>query len=177
MAQLPFAGMHTVEKLRVLESYLVAYQRVMKNTSFETIFFDAFAGTGDIPIEELGGLFQDVEEVDPFLEGSARRALAVKPPFAKYIFVERSKRKAAVLQSLKSEFAHLSKRIQIERADANVAVERFCTDINWQRTRAVMFLDPFGNQVGWNTIEAIARTRGIDLWYLFPAHLGINRQI
>jgi three-Cys-motif partner protein len=169
--------MHTVEKLRVLENYLAAYQRVMKNTAFETIFFDAFAGTGEIPVEESGGLFQDVEEADPFIEGSARRALGVNPPFTKYIFVERSRRKAALLQALKSEFAYLSPRIQVERADANIAVERFCSSTNWKQARAVMFLDPFGNQVGWNTIEAIARTRAIDLWYLFPAHLGINRQI
>ncbi len=177
MAQLPFAGMHTVEKLRVLESYLAAYQRVLKNTNFKTVFFDAFAGTGEIPIVEPGGLFQDVEEVDPFVEGSARRALGIKPPFLQYIFVERSRRKAALLQNLKIDFPHLSARIHIERADANVAVDEFCKKTDWKRTRAVMFLDPFGNQVGWNTIQAIAETRAIDLWYLFPAHLGINRQI
>jgi three-Cys-motif partner protein len=177
MAQLPFAGLHTVEKLKVLESYLAAYQKVLKNTGFTTVFFDAFAGTGEIPIEEAGGLFQDVEEAEPFIEGSARRALGIKPPFTKYIFVERSKRKAASLERLKTEFRHLASRIHVEQADANVAVERFCANGDWKRTRSVMFLDPFGNQVGWNTIEAIARTRGIDLWYLFPAHLGINRQI
>ena len=177
MAQLPFAGMHTVEKLKVLESYLSAYQKVLKNRNFETIFFDAFAGTGEIPIDEPGGLFQNVEEAEPFIEGSARRALGVKPPFSRYILVERSRRKAALLQKLKTDFPHLSARIHIERADANIAVEEFCKKTDWRRTRAVMFLDPFGNQVGWSTIQAIARTRAIDLWYLFPAHLGINRQI
>jgi three-Cys-motif partner protein len=177
MAQLPFAGMHTVEKLKVLENYLAAYQKVLKNTNFETVFFDAFAGTGEIPIDEVGGLFQDVEEADPFIEGSAKRALGVKPPFSRYIFVEQNRRKASLLQNLKSDFPHLSARIHVERADANIAVEEFCKKTDWTRSRSVMFLDPFGNQVGWNTIEAIARTRAIDLWYLFPAHLGINRQI
>jgi three-Cys-motif partner protein len=177
MAQLPFGGSHTVEKLKVLGNYLAAYQKVLKNTNFETVFFDAFAGTGEIPIDESGGLFQDVEEVDPFIEGSSRRALGIKPPFSRYVFVERSRRKAALLQKLKTDFPHLSARIHIERADANIAVEQFCKRTDWRRTRAVMFLDPFGNQVDWNTIQAIARTRAIDLWYLFPAHLGINRQI
>src|SRR5580658_5148660 len=115
MAQLPFAGMHTVEKLQVLERYLAAYQKVLKNTNFGTVFFDAFAGTGEIPIDEPGGLFQDVEEADPFIEGSAKRALGIKPPFSRYIFVERSKRKAALLQKLKADFPHLSARIHIER--------------------------------------------------------------
>jgi len=177
MAQLPFAGMHTVEKLKVLENYLAAYQKVLKNTNFTTVFFDAFAGTGEIPIEESGGLFQDVEEAEPFIEGSARRALSVRPPFSQYIFVERSRRKATLLEGLRTDFPHLSNRIQVERADANIAVDEFCNRTDWRRTRAVMFLDPFGNQVGWSTIESIAKTRAVDLWYLFPAHLGINRQI
>lgn len=43
--------------------------------------------------------------------------------------------------------------------------------------RAVIFLDPFGNQVRWTTIEAIAATSNVDLWYLFPAGLGVVRQI
>jgi three-Cys-motif partner protein len=177
VAQLPFAGMHTLEKLKVLENYLSAYQKVLKNTRFETVFFDAFAGTGEIPIESDEGLFQDVEEAEPFIEGSARRALSVKPPFARYIFVERSKKKAELLRKLKTDFSHLSARIHIERADANITVEEFCRVTDWKRARAVMFLDPFGNQVDWNTLVAVAKTQAIDLWYLFPAHLGINRQI
>jgi three-Cys-motif partner protein len=177
MAQLPFGGLHTQEKLHVLQQYLAAYQKILKNTSFQTVFFDAFAGTGEIPTEEIGGLFQDVEEAQPFIEGSARRALSITPPFARYVFVEKSRRKVRQLEVLKAEFPHLSQRISIEKSDANIAVENFCAKEDWKRTRAVMFLDPFGNQVGWNTVEAIAQTCAIDLWYLFPAHLGINRQI
>jgi three-Cys-motif partner protein len=87
------------------------------------------------------------------------------------------RRKVASLAALKAEFPHLSPRIHVEQGDANVAVERFCAETDWKRTRAVMFLDPFGNQVGWKSLEAIARTGAIDLWYLFPAGLGVNRQI
>jgi three-Cys-motif partner protein len=31
--------------------------------------------------------------------------------------------------------------------------------------------------VEWGTIETVAGTEGIDLWYLFPAGLGVHRQI
>lgn len=177
MSQLPFGGMHTEEKLRVLEKYLSAYQTVLKKSRLDTIFFDAFAGTGEIPAADIRGLFQDVEEADPFIEGSARRALGITPPFSKYVFVERSRRKVASLAALKAEYPQLSPRIRVEQGDANVAVEQFCANTDWKRTRAVMFLDPFGNQVGWKSLEAIARTEAIDLWYLFPAGLGVNRQI
>ncbi len=177
MSQMSFGGMHTEEKLQVLEKYLAAYQRVLKNTRLSTIFFDAFAGTGEIPVEQTGGLFQDVEEAEPFIEGSARRALGVDPPFNRYIFVEKSKRKTIRLEALKVDFPKLANRITIEQADANVAIQQFCRSTDWKRNRAVLFLDPFGNQVGWNALEVIAGTNAIDLWYLFPAHLGINRQI
>ena len=41
----------------------------------------------------------------------------------------------------------------------------------------MLFLDPYGMQVDWTTIQAIARTRAIDLWYLVPAGIGIGRLI
>jgi three-Cys-motif partner protein len=177
VAQLPFGGSHTEEKLRVLERYLAAYQKVLKNKQLTTVFFDAFAGTGEFPIEEPGGLLEDIEDAQPFIDGSARRALGVKPPFDHYVFVEKSKSKAALLEVLKRDFGYLAPRIQVHRADANKAIEKFCQDTDWRRTRAVMFLDPFGNQVEWSTLKVIAATNAIDLWYLFPAHLGVNRQI
>ena len=31
-----------------------------------------------------------------------------------------------------------------------------------------MFLDPFATQVNWSTVEAVAETRKIDCWILFP---------
>ena len=177
MAQLPFGGTHTVEKLAVLQNYLGAYQRVLGKTTFLTIFFDAFAGTGQIPVDDPGTLFEDVEEAQPFIEGSARRALSITPPFGRYVFVEKSRQKAALLDRLKVEFPLLAGRIEVEHKDANLAVGEFCCTTNWRKNRAVMFLDPFGNQVDWSTLEKIAATRAIDLWYLFPAHLGVNRQI
>jgi three-Cys-motif partner protein len=40
-----------------------------------------------------------------------------------------------------------------------------------------VLLDPFGSQVAWDTVEAVAATRALDLWYLFPAGLSVFRQI
>jgi three-Cys-motif partner protein len=39
----------------------------------------------------------------------------------------------------------------------------------------VLFLDPYGMQVEWQTLEAIAKTQAIDLWVLFPFGIGVNR--
>ena len=43
--------------------------------------------------------------------------------------------------------------------------------------RALMFLDPFGNQVNFETLKTIADTKKIDLFYLFPSWWGVVRQV
>jgi three-Cys-motif partner protein len=64
---------------------------------------------------------------------------------------------------------HLANRIQFLHGDANNEVARLCKNTVWKNeTRALIFLDPFGAQVEWNTIELIAATEAVDLWYLFP---------
>jgi len=60
-------------------------------------------------------------------------------------------------------------------ADANAYLADLCANRKWQRHRAVLFLDPFGMEVGWKTVEAIAETKAIDLWYLFPLGVAVNR--
>lgn len=172
--QADFFGAHTERKLDVIARYLQSYTTVLKRSSFETIFFDAFAGTGEMPSDRPSDLLSGVEEVQPFVEGSARRALAVEPPFSRYIFVERMKGKAQELSKLREEFAHRS--IATIHGEANFALQEFCTSMT-RSQRAVVFLDPFGNQVSWETLVAIAKTGAIDLWYLFPAGLGVTRQI
>jgi three-Cys-motif partner protein len=52
--------------------------------------------------------------------------------------------------------------------DANNEVRRLCANTDWKKTRGVVFLDPFGATVDWQTLEAIARTKALDVWYLFP---------
>jgi len=183
MALQSFGGIHTEIKLDVLENYLDAYTKALKNQKFQTVFFDAFAGTGSIEVpsrtESSEGLlpFIDVTTSDKILEGSARRALKLETPFHQYIFVEKLRRKSNELSRLKADFPALANRIFVRTADANDELERFCKDIKKQNCRAVVFLDPFGNQIIWDTLQLIAETNKIDLWYLFPAGLGVNRQI
>ena len=38
-----------------------------------------------------------------------------------------------------------------------------------------MFLDPYGMEVEWKTLQAVAATRAIDVWFLFPL-AGLYRQ-
>jgi three-Cys-motif partner protein len=179
MPQKPFAGAHTAMKLDKLEDYLNAYLKVFKNKRWaHTIYVDAFAGTGTAPIAATSDPALPLDDdAAAFIVGSARRALGLNLSFSEYIFVEKGRGKAKELELLRAAFPDKARRIRIENADANSALQALCAKRDWKKCRAVVFLDPFGNQVEWKTIEAIAKTEAIDLWYLFPSGLGVHRQI
>jgi three-Cys-motif partner protein len=175
MTQDAFAGRHTEQKLEALEKYLNAYTTALKKQPFRLIYFDGFAGTGSIPFPSNGdeSLFPvgDYEEV---VKGSIERAL--KFPFSEFHFVEKSKKKSSELQSY-CKLNHPDKTIFIQNCDANDALREFIDQFNPKSERAIIFLDPYGNQVSMDTFRYLARKPGLDIWYLFPAGLGVNRQI
>ena len=180
-----FGGKWTEEKLTQLRKYLHAYMVLMTRNPraayFRKVYFDAFAGSGERAVKgapadstDLLLVESDVDTVE-LLKGSAQVALDTDPPFDQYIFVEKNPEYAANLEALQRSFPKLADRIVVARGDANDLLTRWCAKTDWKKTRAVVFLDPYGMQVDWATIEAIAFTRGIDLWILFPLGQGVNR--
>jgi len=169
-----FGGAWTERKLSVVRRYLEIYARALKNQTFQRIYVDAFAGTGDrVQKMRAATPFLDLPEFDAVAKGSARIALEVKPPFHRYVLIERATRRASQLASLKSEYAN--RNIEIRNADANDAIKELCKAIDWRTARGVVFLDPYGLQVTWDTLIAIARTGALDVWILFPSGMGLNR--
>lgn len=160
-----FGGVWTLIKLEALEKYLVAFNTALSHQNFTRIYLDAFAGTGRCDITVQG----EKKSVD----GSARRALSTTPPFDKFCFIELKAKKLTALKALQAE--NSDKAIEIIHDDANAALKTLCGKYNWRNTRAVLFLDPFGMHVEWSTLEAIAKTGAIDVWYLFP-YSGLYRQ-
>lgn len=173
-----FGGDWTEDKLARVGEYMKAYNIVLKNQKFVLEYIDAFAGTGYREVREEGGghglLFPDLAEpkVQGFLDGSARIALKVDPCFDKFTFIEKDPRKVEELQKIKNEFP--GREIRIECGDANEWVQALCRE-DWNYRRAVLFLDPFGMQVSWQTLEAVAKTKCIDVWLLFPLGVAISR--
>jgi three-Cys-motif partner protein len=180
MVQDAFGGVHTVEKLDRLEHYLERYLTALKNQSWihETVYFDAFAGTGEVPKSGETPTLPLGDDDNAFIVGSAQRALRLELSFSRYIFVEKSKKKASELKArLASEYPEKMHLIEIRTSDANEALKEFCMEPGWPKRRAVVFLDPCGSQVSWQTLELLAQTKGVDVWYLFPAFWGVTRQI
>jgi three-Cys-motif partner protein len=153
--------------------------QIMKDKPFRVAYIDAFAGTGYIQVnkaEDTQGSLLPGIEIKQFVEGSTRIALKIEPPFDRYIFIERREKHFAELVKLKKEFPGLKDRITSHYGEANAFITDFCSK-DWRSRRAVMFLDPYGMQVSWETIEAIAKTKAIDLWILFPLGVAVNRLI
>ena len=169
-----FGGAWTERKLSVVRRYLERYAQVLKNQAFQRIYVDVFAGTGDRTDKRRATLpLLDLPEFEAVTKGSARLALEIEPPFHRYVFIERVTRRASELTALKSEFP--DRNIEIINEDANDAIAAVCQAMSWRGTRGVVFLDPYGLQVSWNTLVAIARTGALDVWILFPSGMGLNR--
>lgn len=175
-----FGGNWTEQKLDMLRQYLCAYTTIMKEQPFTFAYIDAFAGTGYRTNTEKTAetsqlqLGLEIAETQKWLDGSALIALQTTPPFKHYLFIEQNKERCAELASLKTEFSSSADAIQIIHGEANAEIKKICSK-NWKKHRAVLFLDPYGMEVEWNTLEAVAATKAIDLWLLFPLGIGVNR--
>ena len=155
----------------------------LKNKSFELWYIDAFAGSGERTAKrESGGLFEGkpVETTRVQLDGSAKRALAIDPPFQRLVFIEQDAKRFAALQKLRLNFS--SRRIETLSADANDALLGIFSQAPWSSQsngrgihRAVVFLDPYDMSVKWRTLEVLAHTGAVDVWYLFPLNAVVRQ--
>jgi three-Cys-motif partner protein len=177
-----FGGVWTEIKLKALADYLKFYQGALRAQQFETWYVDAFAGSGDRhAIVETGGIFEAAPHgfEEQVLEGSARKALKIDPPFAHFWFAEQNKRRAAALGALRHEFP--GRDITIRTGEANAELQQLFRSAPWiggnaWKQRAVVFLDPYGMSVDWSTLKMLAETKRADVWYLFP-RAAVVRQL
>lgn len=183
MTQQTFGGSWTKIKLELVQKYLSAYTTALKNQPFDLWYIDGFAGTGSfetkpnkqLAFEGLNLLGSDVDR-ETCTDGSAKIALQLKNPFSRYVFIEKDPKRFAELQKLKEDFPEMADRMAFHNEDANSYIADLCKEVDWKENRGVMFLDPFGLQVDWETIARIASTKAIDLWFLFPIS-AVNRML
>jgi len=192
-------GPWAAEKLESLARGLDYYTTYLKNQPYwQKVYVDAFAGPGlsmvrsratdDKPLAStgMGDLFEPsanteppdpVEEEVRYLKGSPRVALDLKYPFDRYIFIERDPKRLRELEAMKAEYGD-SRNIEIRRGDANqVLLDILGSGFSKRTHRAYIFLDPFGIQVPWSTIEALAASRAIEVMINFPMGMAIRRMM
>ena len=164
-----FGGLHTETKLDCLRKYLSAYTTALKKQKFKLVYIDAFAGTGTrtetrAALPMLGSPESEIVTT----EGSASIALKVIPAFNEVYLIEQDPQKIPALEQIKAPAPTTS--VHIIEGDANRNVKAICGSKRWleSKTRGVIFLDPYGMEVEWSTVEAVAQTKALDCWYFFP---------
>lgn len=179
--QRPYGGYWTEVKLQRVREYLSEFTKNMEGKAFKTVYVDAFAGSGSVtmprPPRRLRGfgLLPD-SCTHPCIEGSAIQSLKLPYLFDEYCFVEQCPQTCGKLSKLiNSRFSSLKGRICVKCQDANGFLVDYCGCTKWKNRRAVVFLDPFGTDVEWKTLEVIAKTEAADLLYMFPLGIAVTR--
>ena len=186
---LPKVGPWAADKLQRLGKYLAAYAAIMAKQRWAAgfIFVDAFAGARRAVVRRpeakpsVNEVFDFVTsdegydaDLERVLDGSPAVALGVSPPFTRYVFLERDPDRVLRLECLRRE--HPDRCISIEPGDSNQYIRNdLINGFDWQRWRAVVFLDPFGMQVPWDTLTALAATKAIEVFINFPVNMAIQR--
>lgn len=161
-----FGGTWTRRKLAILGEYLNFYTRALQSVSFKLVYIDAFAGTGRCTIKVKGA--------SETIAGSAAIALDSNPSFHELIFIEKKPRHVQALKSLLLEHPR-GRRARIVEGTAVENLQAVLDAQNWRSTRGVMFLDPYGLQCDWRTVQQIASTQALDVFFLVSLS-GIYRQ-
>lgn len=164
-----FGGLWSLLKIETVADYLRAFNTALRkkpspNRPFRRIYIDAFAGSGDFSFATEAAPLLDVAASVSNHSGSAKRALETTPPFDALFFIERLPENVEKLKKLTAS----SPSASVILGDANAEVRRICAETQWASTRGVIFLDPFGTEVDWETLKAISGTEALDVWYLFP---------
>lgn len=157
-----FGGYWSLLKVEAVASYLRAYGTAMSGQAFELIYIDSFAGSGSFTFGESMPLMGETEAARVFA-GSVKRAAEIRA-FKQLFFIEADRRNLASLRAIASH----DQRVSIIPGDANVELPALCRRLDWRRRRGVIFVDPCGPEANWSILRAIAATKALDMFWLFP---------
>ena len=156
MAQ-EFGDERTIRKLEIIEGYAQLFLEILGKLEWPiTHYVDAFAGEGSFYLKGS----------DELVEGSVLRI--GRHDFNRFHFVELDKRKCKELDAVISELGIVDKA-DVYQEDANKALPKIMSNLSKQ-DRFLIFLDPFGMELNWATLEEIAKMPCCDIVYLFPCH-------
>lgn len=171
-----FGSQATELKLSVVEAYLRAYTTALKK-KFQLCYFDMFAGMGSRTVRTSAREGDLVDKPAPEIietrRGSAQIALDIQPEFDRVVFAEKNSKYCEELRVLAAKYP--TRTIEVREGDANEIIREEMKFLSVHQTRGVMFIDPYGMNVDWETLTSVGRTGAIDVWYLFSLS-GLYRQ-
>ena len=184
-----FGGSWTEVKLDAVSDYCHYFNKVLRDQPsaarpFERWYFDGFAGSGHRrEVRGGAGLWEGLQAASTTVDlaGSVLKALEVDPHFDRLAFVEGHRGRFRSLEAIRD--ANPDRRITCLHGDANGKLAELFSAPPWSRQhsgrgscRGLCFLDPYGMAVDWSTLELLADTRAVDVWYLFPLE-AVSRQL
>jgi three-Cys-motif partner protein len=131
------------------------------------------------PARETAPLLEDSPEPElvELINGSPRVALDIANPFTRYVLIEPDPSHAAQLETLRAQYGE-TRNIDVLRDDAASGIEWLLTQNISRRThRGVVFLDPFGADLNWTAIQALANTRVFEVVINFALNMAIQRML
>lgn len=184
----PEVGPWAREKLQALGDYLSFYTTALKNQRWvkSLTYVDAFAGAGQARVRRvtpsgMDDLLATVQaepldaDAEQYIRRSPRVALDIPNRFSSYVFIERNPGRAAELELLRKEYGE-SCSIDVRQGTAQQEVDALLrTDLGKSGHLGVVFLDPFGMQVPWETIQSLAATGRVEIIVNFALGMAIQR--
>ena len=164
-------GAWSKEKLDILSEYLRAYTTIMnapKQQRWCAGFYYVDAFTGTIKPQD--------KETKEYLAGSPIRSLTTSPKFSGYYFIEIKPGRVAIAENLKTEYPN--HEVNVLCGDCNKILQNTILPMLQRNSncRALVFLDPYGLQVRWDTVVALASAKVCDIFINFPV-MGILRNL
>lgn len=175
-----WGGKWTEKKLDAFSKYVWSYLKIMKSHPYwKTIYFDGFAGCGSRKKEksELFIQLRLTEEDETVYKSSAERVLFVKDDlrFDYYYFIDTKKSSIQKLEEILNSLKVSDGRsLAFRTGDANKWLIELSKTLKTNKYSALIFLDPFGMQINWESIESLKGTRS-DIWILIPTGVIVNR--
>jgi len=175
-----WGGPWTEKKLKAFSKYVWSYLTIMKKFSFwETIYFDGFAGSGTKEKEANTPLYEQLhitEAEEKTYKGAAERVLTLEDDltFNYYYFIDKEEKS---LNKLKAKLKDIEgKKLVFRSGDMNKHIKDLAKALHDKKKKlaALVFLDPFGMQIDWASIEALKGSRS-DVWILVPTGVIVNR--
>ena len=184
----PEVGPWAREKLEALASYLDFYTKVLKNQHWRTIYLDAFAGGGRSVVRpeersdhSTGDLFIDDHSSDAdmreLIDGSPRVALGVANPFDRYVFADPDPARAIELKALQQEFLETREIVALQTTAAEGIAWVAAQPISRITHRGIAFLDPFGANLDWASVQKLADTKLFEVVINFPLGMALQRML
>jgi three-Cys-motif partner protein len=176
-----WGGPWTTKKLNAFEDYVKAYLKIMSsNKHWKLVYFDGFAGSGIRRNKTNTSLFAGLdisEEETNVYKGSAERLVSMEAPnvFDYYYFIEKNEKSKELLKKRLSGLpASFSKTLVFRQGDCNDEILKLGNALRAGQLAALVFLDPFGMQINWESIASLQNTRS-DIWILIPTAVIVNR--